>query len=145
MKRILAGVLVLIMGGVAFAGSSISPTVNFWPGARVSLRSNVTTNDVFTYGVGDTNLTTDCTGYRYALVDVNLGTTTTGGTATQASLTPMFGDSTISKYYQGQSTTVTASTRYVVEVGGEDEFTIKVGSIVGDAPRVNITVTPFNE
>lgn len=145
MKRILAVVLVLIMVGVAFAGSDRIPSVTFWPGVKVALRSNVTTNDVFTYGVGDTNLTTNCTGYRYALVDVNLGTTTTGGTATQASLTPMFGDSSISKYLQGQATTVTASTRYVVEVDGEDEFTIKVGSIAGDAPMVNITVTPFNE
>lgn len=107
-------------------------------GTRTVHRNNLTTNDTFTYGSGDT-AKMDLTGYKYALIEIFLG-----GTTPQWDVTPEFGDSALSQYTKGQKRTVTQNERYIVEVDGESEFIARCDGSSGTNPTITVVVTPFN-
>lgn len=83
----------------------------------------------------------DCTGYRYAEVDVVLG-----GTTPSWDVTPGFYNSTATAYIAGVKRTITGSDdlRFTLEVNGHDDVYFLCDGKSGTSPTITIYVTPFN-
>jgi len=141
LPQVLTGIVIaILLFNFAFAGSARVPNVTFWPGPKVTLRSDVIVNDSFSYGdVTAIAAQTNLTGYQYALIDAD-----PSGTSVTFTLTPYFGDSDTDVYFKGQSTTLNDNTRYVLEVDGEDEFTIYCSESTTVGASLDIYLTPFN-
>lgn len=169
MKRIMAIVMALMMLAVAVysqvtkkesTGQVITPAVMYGSdgtnlqriktdsagriyqgvslSTRTTHRSGVTSNDTFAYASGDSAKLT-CAGFRYALVEVDVG-----GTTPSWDVTPEFGDATASTYFKGQKRTVTQDERFIVEVDGETMLMIRLDGQSGTSPTASVYVTPFN-
>lgn len=104
-------------------------------GTQVKLRNAVEDNDSSwpTAGSG-----VDCTGYKYALVDVIIT-----GTSVSWSVSPGFYNSTAEVYVPGVAETVTTTTQYTVEVNGCDDFYTRVYNKSGTT-TITVYVTPYN-
>jgi hypothetical protein len=112
---------------------------NFRYGAMITHREIIDTNDTFTYGSGDEDKT-DLREYRTVLVLVDVG-----GTSPSWDLTPEFGDSTVGKYFAGNTSTVTEDSSFVLDVNFADEFIIRCDGKSGTSPTIDIYIIPIIE
>jgi hypothetical protein len=83
----------------------------------------------------------DCSGYKYAEVDIALG-----GTTPSWDVTPGFYNGTGAEYIAGVKRTIsgTDNLRFAIEVNGHDDVYFYCDGKSGTSPTITIYVTPFN-
>ena len=105
-------------------------------GSCIKLRDTISENDDGnpTYGSG-----VNCTGWKQALVFVDLGGTTPG-----AVVRPLFGNDVTSTSFNGTERTLSADEIYVVNCSGNNDFYVMVPEITGTTPTATVYVQPIN-
>ena len=108
-------------------------------GTQVTHRTAVGSADAGdpTIGSGE-----NLSGWKKAIVVVSVDSTV-GDVGWE--LTPLFGNSTTSKYAAGTTRTVSDDSIFTVDVRGEDDFYIKMEGAVGADPTATILLIPSNE
>ncbi len=67
----------------------------------------------------------DLTGWKKAVVQVKVSTDT------GCIITPMFGNSTATRYFEGDQEQVSNDSSFVIEVNGEDDFYVSIEDVSG--------------
>jgi len=101
-------------------------------------RNGITANDAAAPSTNANGI--DCSGMKYALIDIVFA-----GTTTSWNVTPLFWNPVAGKYIAGAATTVTASGQYKVEVNGTPGLYMMVNGQVGATPNITVYVTPIND
>jgi hypothetical protein len=105
-------------------------------GSCIRLRNAIDARDAGnpTYGSG-----VNCTGWKQALVFVDLAGTTPG-----AVIRPLFGNDQTSTYFNGTDRTLSADEVFVVNCSGNNDFYVMIPEMTGTTPTCTVYVQPIN-
>ena len=141
MKRlVLLGLMVLGIMSLAYADNigtesifnnvynTTTKTLNTATGIKKGTltyhRANIVTSDVTPPALGSGM---DLTGYSKALVFVSADSTSMAAAPSWV-ITPLYGDSTLQRYFYGSPTTVVSKDTLVIDVYGEDDFYVLISN-----------------
>ena len=138
-KLMLALALVLGMYSLGYCVDAITfpnPDNSYGRQAAQVHRINVVNGDPATI-TADAGV--NCTGYKYAIVDVAVT-----GTTPSFTFIPLMYNPQASKYFQGTITNVVTNDRLIIEVDGSPSVFMRVDTLSGTTPVANIWITPSN-